>query len=303
MSQFIKPIGGTELMHNELMRRVDKNLIKDISIFNYLSNADFNKKTVYWNQLSYDQEAINFLNDTGMVNRIDHFVFVSYWQAEIYRKFFDLPDSKINVIKNACIGVEPKLKGNNDKIKVCYTSTPWRGLDILLDVWSELKPTNAELHIFSGTKIYGNEFYKSQDEIHKHLYNKCSELPNVIYRDNIPNDELRRELPSFDILAYPSTFEETSCISVIEAISAGLRVICSSLGALPETTEGWARMYPSIKDRSLHVKTFTGILREEINAVKEGIYNDQSILQSEVYAPAWSWEERIYDWEEFLSSI
>ena len=62
-------------------------------------------------------------------------------------------------------------------------------------------------------------------------------------------------------------------------------------------------MYPSIKDRSLHVKTFTGILREEINAVKEGIYNDQSILQSEVYAPAWSWEERIYDWEEFLSSI
>jgi len=171
------------------------------------------------------------------------------------------------------------------------------------EAWSELKPTNAELHIFSGTKIYGNEFYKSQDEIHKHLYNKCSELPNVIYRDNIPNDELRRELPSFDILAYPSTFEETSCISVIEAISAGLRVICSSLGALPETTEGWARMYPSIKDRSLHVKTFTGILREEINAVKEGIYNDQSILQSEVYAPAWSWEERIYDWEEFLSSI
>ena len=44
MSQFIKPIGGTELMHNELMRRVDKNLIKDISIFNYLSNADLIRK-------------------------------------------------------------------------------------------------------------------------------------------------------------------------------------------------------------------------------------------------------------------
>ena len=302
MSQFIKPIGGTELMYNELMRRVDKNLIKDISIFNYLSNADFNKKTVYWNQLSYDQEAINFLNDTGMVNRIDHFVFVSYWQAEIYRKFFDLPDSKINVIKNACIGVEPKLKGDNNKIKVCYTSTPWRGLDILLDSWAELNP-QAELHIFSGTKIYGNEFYKSQDDIHKHLYNKCNDIPNVIYRDNISNADLRKELPSFDILAYPNTFEETSCISVIEAISAGLRVVCSSLGALPETTEGWARMYPSIRDRSLHVKTFAGILGEEIDAVREGIYDDQSKLQTEVYAAAWKWDERIYDWKEFLTGI
>ena len=302
MSQFIKPMGGTELMHNELMRRVDKNLIKNISIFNYLNNADFNKKTVYWNQLSYDQEAISFLNDTGMVERINHFVFVSYWQAEIYKKFFDLPDSKINVIKNACIGVEPKLEGNNNKIKVCYTSTPWRGLDILLDSWAKLNP-RAELHIFSGTKIYGNEFYKSQDEVHKHLYNKCNKIPNVIYRDNISNAELRKELPSFDILAYPNTFEETSCISVIEAISAGLRVICSSLGALPETTEGWARMYPSIRDRSLHIKTFADILGEEIDAVRDGIYADQSRLQTEVYAPAWNWDERIYDWEGFLSSI
>lgn len=303
MSQFVKPMGGTELMHNELIRRIDPKLIKDVSIFNYLSNADFNKKTVYWNQLSYDQEAINFLNDTGMVKRIDHFVFVSYWQAEIYRKFFDLPDSKINVIKNACIGVDPNLERKNNKIKVCYTSTPWRGLDILLESWNRINPKDAELHIFSGTKIYGNEFYRAQDEVHKHLYSKCNELSNVVYRDNIPNDELRKELPTFDILAYPSTFEETSCISVIEAISAGLRVLCSSLGALPETTEGWARMYPSIKERNEHINVFSSILHQEIEAVREGIYEEQSKLQSEIYAPAWSWDERIYDWEDFLSRI
>jgi len=303
MAYFDKPMGGTELMYNELMNRIDKKYIKNVSIFNYLSKADFNKKTVYWNQLSYDQEAVNFLNDLGFVNRIDHFVFVSYWQAEIYRKLFKLPDNKINVIKNACIGVEPKLKRKNNKIKVCYTSTPWRGLDILLDSWNKLRPKDAELHIFSGTKIYGKEFYNASDEIHSHLYTKCEDIPGVVYRDNIPNEELRKELPSFDILAYPSTFEETSCISVIEAISAGLRVVCSSLGALPETTEGWARMYPGMMDRNLHVNTFADILRQEIDAVKEGVYDEQSKLQTEVYAPAWSWDERIYDWEDFLDSI
>lgn len=303
MAQFDNPVGGTELMYNELMNRIDKKYIKNVSIFNYLSKADFNKKTVYWNQLSYDQEAVNFLNDLGFVERINHFVFVSYWQAEIYKKFFKIPDSKINVIKNACIGVEPKLPRNNNKIKVCYTSTPWRGLDILLDSWNKLRPKDAELHIFSGTKIYGKEFYNASDEIHNHLYTKCKDIPGVVYRDNIPNEELRKELPSFDILAYPSTFEETSCISVIEAISAGLRVVCSSLGALPETTEGWARMYPGMVDRNLHVNTFADILGQEIEAVRDGVYDEQIKLQTEIYAPAWSWDERIYDWEDFLSSI
>ena len=303
MSQFVKPMGGTELMHDELIRRIDPKLIKDVSIFNYLSKADFKKKSIYWNQLSYDQEAIGFLNDTGIAESINHFVFVSYWQAEAYKRFFNIPDSKINVIKNACIGVEPKLKRDNNKVRVCYTSTPWRGLDILLEAWGKINPKDAELHIFSGTKIYGNEFYKAQDEVHNHLYSKCNELSNVVYRDNIPNAELRKELPSFDILAYPSTFEETSCISVIEAISAGLRVVCSSLGALPETTEGWARMYPSVRERNEHINVFSNILQQEIEAVREGVYEEQSKLQTEVYAPAWSWDERIYDWEDFLSSI
>ncbi len=304
MAYFDKPKGGTELMHEELVKRADKKYWNKISVFNYLSKADFNKKTVYWNQLSYDQEAINFLRDLNYVERINHFVFVSFWQAEAYRRLFDIPASKINVIKNACLGVDPKLeRENKDKIKVCYTSTPWRGLDVLLDSWAKLKPSNAELHIFSGTKIYGNEFYKAADELHNHLYTKCKDIPNVIYRDNIPNVELRKELPSFDILAYPSTFEETSCISVIEAISAGLRVVCSSLGALPETTEGWARMYPGTLDRNHHVDVFTNILEQEIEAVREGVYDEQSKLQSEVYAPAWSWDERIYEWEDFLDSI
>lgn len=304
MDYFDKPKGGTELMYNELMSRIDKKYIDDVSIFNYLCYADFNKKkTVYWNQLSYDQEAVNFLSDLGYVERINHFVFVSYWQAETYRKVFNIPDHKINVIKNACLGVDPKLKRNNNKIKVCYTSTPWRGLDVLLDSWNMLRPNNAELHIFSGTKIYGNEFYNSSDEIHSHLYNKCESIPNVIYRDNIPNHDLRKELRSFDILAYPSIFEETSCISVIEAISAGLRVVCSSLGALPETTEGWARMYPAMTDRSVHAKVFADILGQEIEAVRDGVYDEQSKLQTEIYAPAWHWDERIYEWEDFLGSI
>ncbi len=39
-----KPLGGTELMYNELMSRLDPKILERYSIFNYISNADFNKK-------------------------------------------------------------------------------------------------------------------------------------------------------------------------------------------------------------------------------------------------------------------
>ena len=76
---FDKPKGGTELMYDELMKRLPDNYREQFSIFNYLPHADFSKKTIYWNQLSYDQEAVQFLKDPQYIDQIDHFVFVSHW--------------------------------------------------------------------------------------------------------------------------------------------------------------------------------------------------------------------------------
>ncbi len=123
------------------------------------------------------------------------------------------------------------------------------------------------------------------------------------YRGSIDNEELRSELPTFDILAYPNTFEETSCIAVIEALSAGLRVVTSSLGALPETTEGWARMYSFIHNKERHAKVFAEILSEEIEKIRTGELDQHLELQKQVYAPRWSWDQRIKEWTNFLNTL
>ena len=300
MDMFDQPMGGTELMFAELKNRLPENIWDDVSIFNYLPQADFSKKTIFWNQLSYDQVAVQFLNDPKYIEQIDHFVFVSHWQSEMFRKTFNIPGYKSHVIKNACIGVEEKIPTNFDKIKICYTSTPWRGLDVLLRAWELNTPENCELHVFSSCKIYGKEFSK-YDEQYVDLYNKCNELPNVVYRGSIPNNELRNELSSFDILAYPTSFEETSCISVIEALSAGLRVITSNLGVLPETTEGWARMYPYLMDKQRHSIHFSKILNEEIEYVRGGTFNPQP--QIDGYKQKWSWDTRINEWKNLLNGL
>ena len=171
MATFDKPKGGTELMYDELMKRLALNYQEEFSIFNYLPYANFNKPTIYWNQLSYDQGAIQFLKEPEWIEKIDRFVFVSHWQAERFRQMFNIPGYKTAVFKNACIGVTPRRHGVRDTIRLCYTSTPWRGLEVLLEAWEILKPKNAELHVFSSCKIYGEEFGKT-DFQYEHLYNK-----------------------------------------------------------------------------------------------------------------------------------
>lgn len=298
-----QPMGGTELMYTELMRRLPQEYKDRFSIFNYPAHAEEDKKLIYWNQLSYDQPIVQFLHDVENINKIDHFVFVSHWQSEQFRKLFNIPGYKTSVIKNAHLGTFPKTPRVSDTIKVCYTSTPWRGLDVLLRAWEILQPENAELHVFSGCTIYGDEFAQNNDAQYQHLYDKCQSLSNVIYHGNIPNEELRKELVTFDILAYPNTFEETSCIAVIEALASGLRVITSNLGALPETTEGWARTYPYLAKPDIHAQKFANILHQEIQLVASKDINDRLHFQHTIYNRAWSWDVRFQEWIALLNTL
>lgn len=298
-----KPMGGTELMYNELISRLPQEYQNKFSIFNYPGYADVSKPTIYWNQLSYDQQAVQFLTEQNNIDQINQFVFVSHWQAEQFRKIYNIPGYKTQVIQNACIGVEQRQSGKRDIVKLCYISTPWRGLDVLLDAWEILNPKDCELHIFSSTKIYGKDFAINNENQYQHLYDKCGTLEGVLYRGSLRNEYLRSILNKYDILAYPNTFEETSCIAVIEALSAGLRVITSNLGALPETTEGWARMYPYMVSKELHALKFANILEEEIEKIRLGELDSHLDLQKQIYAPRWSWDERIKEWTNFLNTL
>lgn len=294
--------GGSELMMDELKSRLSKEFEK-YSIFNYPVQADTSKKLIYWNQLSYDQPSVQFLKEESVLNQIEKIVFVSHWQSEKFREKFNIPGYKCQVIKNACIGVDKKKFEKKNKVKICYTSTPWRGLEVLLSAWEILKPKDCELHIFSSTLIYGEDYASSEDYKYKELYEKAKSLEGVVYRGLVKNEDLRKELVEFDILAYPSTFEETSCIAVIEALSAGLRVICSNIGALPETTEGWARIYNYRVDTKTHAELFSKILSEEIEKIKSGELISELKKQIEVYRTKWNWDTRINEWKELFIQI
>ena len=83
-----------------------------------------------------------------------------------------------------------------------------------------------------------SEFYQSPDSFRAKLAAIAQPLgPRVSFRGPIPNDVMEGELARAGIFVFASLWEEPFGIPVIEAMAAGLPVVVTRSGALPEIVE------------------------------------------------------------------
>jgi protein O-GlcNAc transferase len=191
------------------------------------------------------------LKNQQEINACDAFVFVSDWQREQFHSRFAIDLNRSCVLRNAIAPCFANIFPDNISIRspksqppiLAYTSTPFRGLDILLNVFPEIRQTvpGTRLKVFSSMKVHQIDDNDNQ-LFFGELYDKCQAIEGVEYVGSIPQPELVRQLRSVAVLAYPNTYLETSSIAVMEAMASGCRIVTSELAALPETTAGFARL-------------------------------------------------------------
>jgi UDP-glucose:(glucosyl)LPS alpha-1,2-glucosyltransferase len=63
-----------------------------------------------------------------------------------------------------------------------------------------------------------------------------------------PNEYIKENLHNYHIFAYPNIWEETFCISALEAMAAGCYLITTNFGALFETCAEFASYVPYQKN-------------------------------------------------------
>lgn len=222
--------GATESSYKFLLEKYKnfpKNIIELSHIPRILENSNKPIK-ILWAHLGHDQPI--YLNVNW--NKITHIVCVSNWEKEQFVKYLKISDSKITVIRNG--GADYFIPGNKEKHKtLIYTSTPFRGLKYLPYIFKKVldKHSDVKLKVFSGMELYGQ---KNSVEYQK-IYDELISLPNVSYSKPIPHKELVKEYQESLIFCYPNTWEETSCVSLIEAMRCECIPVISSIGALPET--------------------------------------------------------------------
>lgn len=309
------PKGGTEILKEQLIAQLEPGSIDGVNLIGSICHPQLiqkDKTNVVWQHLSYDQPNVQYMRDRKFVDSVDYFVYVSHWQYNKFREHFQIPEYKSFIIKNATPAFEVKPKEDvaspifpQNKVKLLYTSTPWRGLAILIKAIDILNKTrdDFELDIYSSTRIYGSQFEESEKGKFDALFDKCKGTDNVNFRGYGLNSQIRDALEDTHIYVYPSIFEETSCLAVIEAMSAGCHVVTTNYGALPETCGEFATMIEFDSSAQNLIERYAQTLNSVIDNYKNNLYKDDLEMQTKYYNKYYSWNTRIQEWKNFLNYV
>ena len=298
--------GGTELMQNRLYKEMPKQLIDQFQIIcSRPRKLKKDKKKILWcHDLAQDPEVAH-LKDGGH-EKYDKLVFVSHWQMNDYMAHLGIPHSSGYVLQNAIDPIEEHEKPT-DEINLVYFSTPHRGLDILVPVFETMKNEHFKhikkpinLHVYSSFALYG---WPERDEQHKALLDKCKNTEGIIYHGSVPNDEMRENLKKMHILAYPCVWPETSCIVLMEAMSAKLLCVHSSFAGLPETAANWTMMYPVHEVANDHAQIFAQNLFNAVSLLDDDALQQRLHMQKQYADAFYNWDVRAMQWKSFLQGL
>jgi glycosyltransferase involved in cell wall biosynthesis len=276
---------------------------------------------ILWTQHAADQPAMQQLRQSEVRQGWDAIACVSEWHRATMIGHYGLDPARVFVLRNAIAPCFEGLVSSRDELArakgsrliLSYTSTPFRGLEVLIHAFPEVRRefADAELQIFSSMKVYQQE---EPGDVYAPLYHQCRQTPGVRYVGSLSQPRLAEELKPASILAYPNTFAETSCIAVMEAMAAGLLVVTTDLGALPETTMGFGalvspatgptgiagflhgfldRLKGVLRDRAADPLGFSAARFEQVEAINAGCTWRARALQ---------WEEAIRGWRHARSA-
>ena len=206
------------------------------------------------------------------------------------------------VIKNGCTSFptfKPYQKG--DPIKLIYHPTPWRGLNVILAAMQLIKDPLITLDVYSSCDVYGSAFKKANDHQYTELYQQAKELKNVHYIGYKPNEYILEHMQDYQIFAYPNIWEETFCISALEAMAAGLHVVTTNHGALYETCSEWPVYVNYVQDYKSLAQYFAYAIESAAAYLHETHIQKHLQEQQKFYQRFYNWDKKAHEWTSFLT--
>jgi len=265
--QNAKSQGGSELMAERLFSYLPTELTDQFQFtLSRVRELEEDKYRIYWvHDLPWDPE-LQHLKESSSIARFHKIVFCGNWQYNQFQNVLNIPFSPdISVINTGIIPLQPIAKDINT-IRLIYTSTPQRGLEILIPVFEELCKhfPNIHLDVFSSFKIYG---WEQRDADYEILYDRCRNHPNITYHGFQSNDVVRSYVEKAHILAYPSIWMECNSQSIAEAMSGGAMVVAPNYGGIVEGTGNLAMTYTFLEDKNAHANLFFQMMVHAIRTV------------------------------------
>ena len=253
--------------------------------------------------LAWQHEALLNTELTPITDAITGVVFVSAWQAGLNKAALP-PTLRTAIIGNAIsppfekllTRTQPRIKG-----RCVYAGMTPRGLINLIALWPEVMAARPHATL----KVFCNPNLADKREPTEKLIAHIRALPGILHLGAVDQQTLAQEYAESAILLSPNPYPETSCITLMEAMAAGLDCVVTARAALPETAAGFARLCP-VQDadnpHNLNVAVdLAAFLRETIAALDA---NAAPKTEQQAFAAAhYRWENRAAEWLRLMQTF
>jgi glycosyltransferase involved in cell wall biosynthesis len=262
-------------------------------------------KIILWSHELPNQPSLGPLAQPEPRRAIDTIVYVSEWQRRQTEAFFrtGLPS---RVIGNGLTPAFENLFADRGELlaakelRGAYTSTPHRGLALLLDAHARLAAP-LELEVYSSMQVY-----RQDDRPFAPLYQRAQAQPRIHYHGSVSQAALAAALRPVSFLTYPCIYPETFCIAALEAMAAGATVVTTDLGALRSTTMGFAQLLP-LADAALPAlaAAYAQLLDASIAAMVRAReqWAERMLEQIAVVNRECVWRRRAADWRALFAEL
>lgn len=210
---------------------------------------------------------VNIGEDLFKVKDIpDKILPLTNWHKNHLSNLYGIDPGRMSIVPNG-INTErfsiDRSDDDSNAAKFIWSSSPDRGLDVLLGLWPTIREhyPEAEIHIFYGwnliDKIINAMKGRGQtgtylEYIKMQVVMKMQELggeeAGIFNHGRVDQDTLAKAQYEANFWGYPTEFMETFCITALEMQAAGVIPIASDLAALRETVavkdllvEGWPK--------------------------------------------------------------
>ena len=297
--------GGTEMMRDALFKRLEPELKEKFEW--YFSRVrdkwvDPTKNNILWLHDTFNDPEAQHLKEASSRERFKKLVFVSQYEFQTYHLALGVPYSESVVLRNAIDPIPEHKKEKSDTFNLIYHTTPHRGLEVLVPVIDFLVNKGKKIHldVYSSFKMYG---WENRDEPYQKVFEKIKAHDNMTYHGYQPNDVIRKALKKAHMFAYPNIWPETSCIAMIEAMSAGCTVIHPNYCALSETGSNFGVQYGWEEEPNKHANKFCQILDAVMEDYWSKTHQQKLSVQKKYIDSFYNWDIRLIEWKALLNSL
>lgn len=274
----------------------------------YLAPVNSKKKVLWVHDLhvgdDWDKDLVHY----------DRFFCLSKYAKQIFMAYYEhVSEDKIYITRN---GIDAdryvQLVPKGPKPKFAYSSSPDRGLDVLLHMWPEIRAfaPEAELHVYYGFDTWQKmaELRKLKSEILKVQFFQSmvtnKEKQGIFYHGRVGQYTLAQAQLSSALWLYPTAFKETYCITALESQAACAIPITTALGGLNETVRRGVLLSPP-NTEAIYREAF-------VNTVKSFLTDDSSDMRRQLsamrdegreWAMKQTWKSLAYDWSVYFERL